>query len=600
MAEDELLRTWKQISGYLQVDRKTCARWEADFGLPIRRVGSDSARARVFAYKGELDAWLADRKGPTVLAAPVAAAPLRRRASFLVTGAAILVFGGPALWIIGRKVVFPPHGPPVIGLYPIRHASVSNQDSYLARELTKELQDRLRYYGGSIVAILPESVPADSAGKTAGIPAGLPRPDFFIEADLRTDEDRFMLTVQVHDDNRKTLWTNAYRGSPDDLARSLADVCSKVRDFLPAPAAPGADSPQGPNPGTMDLYLKGGFALNRLVDPGSDSWTLFHHGRAYADLGEDEANNIALEFFSQALSADPGFAPAYLGLAQCYANHVNYLYSHDREWLDKADEMLARAQGLDPDQPGYFAIKIKVLFIRDILFGQDTDEACSGFVERGLSLHPYDGRLCNAAALFHLRRFDRGGAEFDFKEALQLYERAYWDNQTLLSNLNYADLLMLRGEYATALAVCDSVGRTKKSLAVAHKRGEILYHLGDLEGSQAVFRLCTTPTSLRIGALFFEAMIASRRGDRSRALEILRQISILNPFPSARNLDFLREASVRAGLGETAKAQALIAEQTKGLAGWGIHLMRKAIAIDPNFGRLPKNSGFVQLAKRTG
>ena len=56
----EVLESWKEISDYLKRTVKTCQRWERELELPVRRLES-ATRARVFAYKDELDFWLEDK-----------------------------------------------------------------------------------------------------------------------------------------------------------------------------------------------------------------------------------------------------------------------------------------------------------------------------------------------------------------------------------------------------------------------------------------------------------------------------------------------------------------------------------------------------------
>ncbi len=60
MQEREVLESWKEISDYLKRTVKTCQRWEQELDLPIRRLDG-TPRARVFAYKDELDYWLEDK-----------------------------------------------------------------------------------------------------------------------------------------------------------------------------------------------------------------------------------------------------------------------------------------------------------------------------------------------------------------------------------------------------------------------------------------------------------------------------------------------------------------------------------------------------------
>lgn len=60
MVEREIFESWKEIASYLKRDIKTCRRWEQKYGLPIRRL-DNSAKARVFAYKSEIDSWLSKK-----------------------------------------------------------------------------------------------------------------------------------------------------------------------------------------------------------------------------------------------------------------------------------------------------------------------------------------------------------------------------------------------------------------------------------------------------------------------------------------------------------------------------------------------------------
>jgi anti-sigma-K factor RskA len=55
-----LLSSWKEIAAYLDMDERTCRRWEKKFDLPIHRLDK-TPKSRVFAYREELDGWLQTR-----------------------------------------------------------------------------------------------------------------------------------------------------------------------------------------------------------------------------------------------------------------------------------------------------------------------------------------------------------------------------------------------------------------------------------------------------------------------------------------------------------------------------------------------------------
>jgi hypothetical protein len=62
--KENILSSWKEIAAYLDHDVRTCVRWEKRYGLPVHRLERDS-KAKVFAYKDEIDRWLAERSAVT-------------------------------------------------------------------------------------------------------------------------------------------------------------------------------------------------------------------------------------------------------------------------------------------------------------------------------------------------------------------------------------------------------------------------------------------------------------------------------------------------------------------------------------------------------
>lgn len=57
MKNRDILDSWKEIATYLDRSEKTCRRLEKELGLPVHRL-EDSPKARVFAYKDEIDLWV--------------------------------------------------------------------------------------------------------------------------------------------------------------------------------------------------------------------------------------------------------------------------------------------------------------------------------------------------------------------------------------------------------------------------------------------------------------------------------------------------------------------------------------------------------------
>jgi hypothetical protein len=74
--KDNILTSWKEIAAYLDRDVRTCVRWEQRYGLPVHRLDRDS-KAKVFAYKEQIDQWLAERSA-IASAPPECRVPHRR------------------------------------------------------------------------------------------------------------------------------------------------------------------------------------------------------------------------------------------------------------------------------------------------------------------------------------------------------------------------------------------------------------------------------------------------------------------------------------------------------------------------------------------
>jgi tetratricopeptide (TPR) repeat protein len=67
------LETWKEIGAFLSRDARTVRRWEAERGLPVRRV--PGAKSKVYAYANDLTEWLAGPQAAALDEAQPAEAP---------------------------------------------------------------------------------------------------------------------------------------------------------------------------------------------------------------------------------------------------------------------------------------------------------------------------------------------------------------------------------------------------------------------------------------------------------------------------------------------------------------------------------------------
>ncbi len=255
--------------------------------------------------------------------------------------------------------------------------------AYSAKEINNIIRSLLEYDGRVVVIPLPGS---PEASKESGLPArweGLPEPDFIFQAELRPADNPTALSVSLRDARTgASVWSHIYEKALSNLTICFKDIRAEVRRRISLPEDPAPAGEAGPRANGESGFTSGRFlsGLEDIAD--GDPWTLYFDAMRLAEKGEAAANDLAIEFFSKIIAAEPGFARAYIGLAQCFANYVNYQGRKEVLWLDKSDESLAKAQSLEPDLPEAYAVRIKNLMMREFLLDGDTSRSISAWPPR--------------------------------------------------------------------------------------------------------------------------------------------------------------------------------------------------------------------------
>ncbi len=300
------LDSWKQIAAYLGRDIRTVQLWEKNEGLPIHRL-THTARANVFAYASELDAWVRDRQtspsAPTT--APVAPSPAAaaspsalRRPALLLPALALVAATVVAVVLRERQRVSIPD--PVVAVLPFTDVSVG--DDHLADGLTDDIIVALGRSG---------QVPVISRTSTAGFthtPVSLPRiaaslrANAVVEGTLQRAGHRVRITAELVDARTdRHLWTERYE-------RDVSDVLSLQ------------DEVSGAIAGAVLEQLTGRVAVARRpappVDP--DARLAYLMVRFFWAKRNEGGLRKAIEYFNAAIAKDSNYAPAYSGLADSY------------------------------------------------------------------------------------------------------------------------------------------------------------------------------------------------------------------------------------------------------------------------------------------
>lgn len=339
-AEKKTFDSWKEIAAYLRRTEKTCRRWEKDLGLPIHRL-EESPRARVYAHKDEIDAWVI-KAGD--LGAPADATRRRARGSgFLKSrririvsalGAVVVLLG---LWMRVDRQSRPRSSSRAfrsIGVLPFEDLSPGKDREYLADGMTDALINALGSVPGLRVPARTSSFFFKGWKKPLSEAARMLHADALIEGSIQVSEGMMRLTVQmVNVSDGYHLWSKKYDQPLDEVFSIQDEIAREVIAALKLDLPPGQDESSAE-----------GFTRNR------EAYDCYLRGLFHAHRGERSREGLerAIEFYGEAVKRDPEYALAYAGLADAWFVLPNYSpYPRDRAYAE-ARKSAIKALELNP------------------------------------------------------------------------------------------------------------------------------------------------------------------------------------------------------------------------------------------------------------
>jgi tetratricopeptide (TPR) repeat protein len=242
-----------------------------------------------------------------------------------------------------------------------------------------------------------------------------------------------------------------------------------------------------------ELYLKGRFFWNK---------------RTGADLRK------AIEHFNQAITKDPSYARAYVGLADSYLLFPSYGAASAQDSIPQARAAVKKALELDNTLGEAYVASAKIRSEHDFEFEQGITE-----YERAIQLSPNYAYAHHwfGGTLTALARFDRAIAEQ--KRAVEL------DPLALVNNADLGWTYFNARRYDEALAQVRKTIEMDSRFYLAHYYlGEVFQLKGQLAEAIAAYRkaveLNDDPLAL---ALLGQAY--ARAGQRDEAQKILAQLT---------------------------------------------------------------------------
>ena len=219
-----------------------------------------------------------------------------------------------------------------IAVLPFADMSAGHDQEYLCEGLADELINALTQVDGLRVAARTASFQFRGKGEDVQSVGRQLNVEALLEGSVRKSDDRLRVTVQLIEvASGHHRWSHRFDGQFKDVFAIQDEIAESVAASLRGgDASPGEKRTPHRAPtatAAYELYLRGRHHLPRIL-----------HG----DL------TAAVELFRRAIELDPGYGPAYAGLATAHATLYEWFGARDED-LAGAERASQRALELGPD-----------------------------------------------------------------------------------------------------------------------------------------------------------------------------------------------------------------------------------------------------------
>jgi eukaryotic-like serine/threonine-protein kinase len=259
-----------------------------------------------------------------------------RRGPVLVTASLLIVFAA-VVWFDARarSLLVPDGGGRIrsLAVLPLTNLSADPGQEYFADAMTEELTTRLAKLGNWRVTSRTSVMGYRGTRKRVPEIARELAVDAILEGSVIRDGSRVKITAQLIDGRTdRHLWADTYERELESVLAIENDVARAVAREVDVKLTPDgnaglAAATRNVLPAAFDAYVRGRHAWDK---------------RGESDLHE------AIRFFQESIDADPTYAPAYAGMADCYAQLGYGSYISPEDAFPRARAAARKALELDP------------------------------------------------------------------------------------------------------------------------------------------------------------------------------------------------------------------------------------------------------------
>jgi serine/threonine-protein kinase len=381
---------------------------------------------------------------------------------------------------------------------------------------------------------------------------------------MQLGEDLVIKTELVDAVDGSHLWGESYSCKPSQILDIQEEISSTISEKL-----------------LLRLTTEERRQLKKHSPDNVEAYHAYLRGRYFWNKRSEEGLKKGIEYFQQAIEADPSYAAAYAGISDCYTILVVRYGLAPAEGIPKAKAAAIKALEIDDT-----LAEAHTSLAHSLLHNWEWEKAEKEF-KRALELNPNDANAHNFYAEY-LRAMGR------VEQALKVAKRAQeLDPLSLNHSTNVANDLYFARRYDEAIAQCQKALEMDRNFFLAH------YRLGQAYEQKGMFAEAITamqravelsPDNIEmLGALGRVLAVAGRREEARRIVDQLEE------GVEHRHSWHFDIALIYAGLGENDQAFEYLEKGYEWRDGMMIHLN-----VEPRCDSLRSDPRFQDLVGRMG